>query len=211
MTTYSPNEFNFSLKKKNILFKVQNIQISNNFLVKEEEIKEKLNNIYNKNIFFIKKNDIEKPLKSIDFLEKIEVKKKYPNTVIIKIYETQPIAIIFNKNGKFILDSSSNFIAFDKKLVTANFPSVFGEKAEDNFLNFYKQLEDNNFPKQRIKNFFYFQIGRWDIQLLNDQTIKFPSDQTVEAILQSVKLLYREDFKNFNIIDLRIHGKIVVE
>ena len=211
LTTYSPSELNFSLNKKNVFFKVQNIKILNNYLIQEEEIKEKLNNIYNKNIFFIKGNDIEEPLKSINFLEKIEVNKKYPSTLIIKVYETRPIAILFNKNGQFILDSSSNSIAFDKRLITGNFPSVFGERAEDNFINFFKKLENNNFPIQRVKNFFYFQIGRWDIQLLNDKIIKFPLDQTREAIQQSIKLLYREDFKNFNIIDLRIHGKIVVE
>ena len=32
-----------------------------------------------------------------------------------------------------------------------------------------------------------------------------------EAIQQSIKLLNRKDFENYNIIDLRIEGKIVVE
>ena len=211
LTTYSPSELNLFPKKKNIFFKVQNIKIINNYLIKKEEIKAKLNDTYNKNIFFIKRNDIEKPLKLIDFLEKIEVKKKYPNTIIIKVYETQPVAILFNKSGKFILDSSSNLIAFNENVLIGGFPSVFGEGAEDEFINFFGQLEDNNFPKHRVKNFFYFQIGRWDIQLLNDQIIKFPSNKTGEVIQQSVKLLSREDFKNYNIIDLRVHGKIVVE
>ena len=31
------------------------------------------------------------------------------------------------------------------------------------------------------------------------------------AIKKSVELLKREDFKDYNIIDLRIHGKIIVE
>ena len=92
-----------------------------------------------------------------------------------------------------------------------DFPNIFGEGAEQEFINFFNQLENNNFPKNRIKNFYYFQIGRWDLQLLNEQIIKFPSNKTIEAIQQSVKLLRRNDFKNYNIIDLRIDGKIVVE
>ena len=211
LTTYSPSELNLFPKKKNIFFKVQNIKIINNYLIKKREIKAKLNDIYNKNIFFIKRNDIEKPLKLINFLEKIEVKKKYPNTIIIKVYETQPVAILFNKSGKFILDSSSNLIAFNENVLIGGFPSVFGEGAEHNFINFYNQLGNNNFPKQRVKNFYYFQIGRWDLQLLNSQIIKFPANKITESIQQSVKLLARKDFENYNIIDLRIHGKIVVE
>ena len=211
LTTYSPNEFNVFHPKKNIFFKIQNIKIINNHLIDENKIIEKLTEIYEKNILFIERNDIEKPLKSIEFLEKIEVKKKYPNTIIIKVYETNPIAILFKKNHKYLLDSSSNLILFNESMLFDALPSIFGEGAEQDFINFYNQLENNNFPKQRVKNFYYFQIGRWDLQLLNNQIIKFPANKITESIQQSVKLLARKDFENYDIIDLRIHGKIVVE
>ena len=211
LTTYNPNEFNAFPKKKNLFFKIQNIEIINNHLIRENEIVERLAHIYEKNILFIERNDVEKPLKSIDFLEKIEVKKTYPNTITIKVYETKPIAILFKKNNKYLLDSSSNLITFSENMLIDDFPSVFGEGAEQDFINFYNQLENNNFPNQKIKNFYYFQIGRWDLKLLNDLIIKFPSSKIIEAIQQSVELLTRKDFENYNVIDLRIHGKIVVE
>ena len=211
LTTYSPSEFNVFPKKKNLFFKIQNIKIVNNHLIDKNEIIKKLTAIYEKNIFFIERNDIERPLKSIDFLEKIEVKKKYPNTIIIKVHETKPIAVLFKKNHKYLLDSSSNLIAFNENIIIENFPRVFGEGAEQDFVNFYNQLESNNFPKQRVKSFYYFQIGRWDLQLLNDQIIKFPANKIENAIQQSVELLTRQDFRNYNVIDLRIHGRIVVE
>ena len=211
LTTYNPNEFNAFPKKKNFFFKIQNIEIINNHLIRENEIVERLAHIYEKNILFIERNDVERPLKSIDFLEKIEVKKKYPNTIIIKVYETKPIAIIFKKSKKYLLDSSSNLITFKESMFIDDFPSVFGEGAEKNFVNFFNKLENNNFPKQRVKNYYYFQIGRWDIQLLDGQIIKFPSNKTTKAIWQSIELLNRKDFKNYNIIDLRIQGKVVVE
>ena len=211
LTTYTPSGLNVFPKKTNLFFEIQNIEIVNNHIINKEEIDKKLANILGKNILFIKRNDLEKPLKSIDFLEKIEVKKKYPNTVIIKVYETKPIAIIFKKNKKYLLDSSSNLITFKESMFIDDFPSVFGEGAEKNFVNFFNKLENNNFPKQRVKNYYYFQIGRWDIQLLDGQIIKFPSNKTTKAIRQSIELLNRKDFKNYNIIDLRIQGKVVVE
>ena len=144
-------------------------------------------------------------------MEKIEVKKKYPNTIIINVYETEPVAILFKENSKYLLDSSSNLIPFNEKMLFNDLPGIFGERAEQDFINFFNQLENNNFPKQRVKNFYYFQIGRWDLELLNNQIIKFPASKIPEAIQQSVKLLARKDFGNYNIIVLRIHGKIVVE
>ncbi len=211
LTTYSSNEFNVLPEKQSSFFKIQNIKIVNNHLIDENKIIEKLTEIYEKNILFIEKNDIEKPLKSIDFLEKVEVKKKYPNTIIINVYETKPVAIFFKESSKYLLDNSSNLIPFNESLFSDNLPNIFGEGAEKDFVNFFNQLGNNNFPKQRVKNFYYFKIGRWDLELLNNQIIKFPASKIVEAIQQSVELLNREDFENYNVIDLRIHGKIVVE
>ena len=82
-------------------------------MVKKSNVKEKLGQIYNKNIFLIERKDIEESLKEIDFLKKVEVKKKYPNTIIVKIFETKPVGVLFKDKDKFILDSSSNLISFD--------------------------------------------------------------------------------------------------
>ena len=92
-----------------------------------------------------------------------------------------------------------------------NLPNIFGKGAEYEFLDFFNQLENNNFPSKKIKNFYYFKIGRWDLQLLNNKIIKLPFNNTDDAIKKSVELLNREDFKNYNIIDLRVDGKIIVE
>tara|TARA_B100001765_G_scaffold166776_1_gene110002 strand:- start:853 stop:1533 length:681 start_codon:yes stop_codon:yes gene_type:complete len=210
LTTYSPKEINV-LPNKSFFFKIENIEIINNYLISTNTIDEKMNKIYGKNILFIKRKDIQSLLSSIDFLKKIEVRKKYPDTIIIKVYETKPVAVLYKKDQKYLLDSSSNLIPFNTNDLLKKLPSVFGEGAEKNFINFFKKLEKNNFATKRIKNFYYFQIGRWDIQLLNDQKIKLPSNKTTEAIQQIIELLDREDFKKYKVIDLRINDKIIVE
>mgnify|MGYP001257345553 FL=1 len=210
LTTYSPKEINV-LPNKSFFFKIENIEIINNYLISTNTIDEKMNKIYGKNILFIKRKDIQSLLSSINFLKKIEVRKKYPDTIIIKVYETKLVAVLFKKDQKYLLDSSSNLIPFNTNDLLKKLPSVFGEGAEKNFINFFKKLEKNNFATKRIKNFYYFQIGRWDIQLLNDQKIKLPSNKTTKAIQQIIELLDREDFKKYNVIDLRINDKIIVE
>ena len=211
LSTFNPKEFNLISKKSDVLFKIENIEIKNNFLINKSEIKEKLSNIRKENIFFIKRKDIEEPLKEIDFLKKIEVKKKYPNTIIIKIFETKPVAILFKNKAKYIIDSSSNLISFKNDINFNRLPRIFGEEGENNFIHFLNQLKKNNFPNKKIKNFYYFQIGRWDLQLLNNKIIKFPHNNTDDAIIKSIELLNHKNFKNYNIIDLRIDGKIIVK
>jgi len=211
VSTYNPNKLNLNPEKKKVFLKIKKIEIINTSLIQESEIIEKLDHIYNKNILTIRREEIEEPLNQINFLEEIEVKKKYPNTIIIKVYETQPIAIIFKDKIKYLFDNSSNLISFNKTKNFENLPSIFGEGAENNFLNFFNQLENNNFPKEKIKSYYYHKIGRWDLELFDNKIIKFPHDKISETIQKSIEILNREDFQNYNVIDLRIHGKIIVE
>ena len=211
LTTYSPNKVTFFNKNNNFFFKIQNIEITNNNKINKTDIINKLNHIYNKNILFISNNDISESLKTVNYLEKIEVKKKYPDTIVIRIYETKPVGILFKNNTKYIIDTVSNLITFNDNLVNNNFPNIFGKGAEKDFINFFEQLKNNKFPRKQVKNYYYFQVDRWDVKLTNNQIIKFPSKKRKEAIQQSVKLLNHEDFENYKVIDLRIHGKIVVE
>ena len=104
LSTYSPSGFNLILQKDNTFFKIKKMEIINNSLIKNSEIKEKLSKIYNKNIFMIRRKDIEDPLKEINFLKKIEVKKKYPNTIVVEIFETKPVAILYKNKAKYLLE-----------------------------------------------------------------------------------------------------------
>ena len=211
LTTYTPKDLPLISKNKYNFFNIEKIEVVNNTLISKNSILEKLEEINEKNIFLINKNDIEGPLMNIDFLEKIEVSKKYPNRIIIKIFETYPIAKIYKNEKKFYLDTSSKLISYKEDLNHINLPNVFGDNAEKYFSDFLKKLKDNNFPYQKIKNYHFYQIGRWDLQLLDDKIVKLPHSKIIMAIRKSIELLDHEKFKNYKVIDLRIHDKIIVE
>ena len=211
LTTYNPNKFEENLEENSAFLKIEKIIISNNFLVKEKEIISKLNLLYGKNILLIKRKNIEKSLENINFLKKIEVKKKYPHTIIVKIFETEPVGILFKDKEEYLLDSSANLIEIENKKGFTGLPNIIGNDAENNIINFLDKLKTNKFPINNIKNFSYFKIGRWDVELLDNRTIKFPHNADGRIIKKTIELLSRKDFQNYKIIDLRIDGKIIVE
>ena len=90
-------------------------------------------------------------------------------------------------------------------------PNVFGKNAENSFVTFLKLLEKNKFYTKKIKNYYFFQVGRWDLELKDNKIIKLPYNKTQTAIKKSVELLKRKDFEKYKIIDLRVVGKIIVE
>ena len=84
-------------------FNIKEIIIENNVLLSEKDIKRSLSSIYDKNLLFLKNKEIEEKIIQNSFIDSFNIKKKYPNTLKIKIFEKKPIFIIFNQKKKFYL------------------------------------------------------------------------------------------------------------
>ena len=211
LTTYNPNKFSITIENSDSFFSIKKIIILNNILVDKDDVYEKLDKLYGKSIFLIKREELEETLEDLAFSKKIEVKKKYPKTIKIKILETKPLGIIFKDKKKYLLDNSSNLIDLTKKKDLPKLPNIIGDGAEKNFVNFYEKLDVNKFPLNNIKKFYYFKVGRWDLELIDNKIIKYPYKINDEIIKKSIELLNRKDFQKYKIIDLRIDDKIIVE
>ena len=99
------------LQKINISnFNLKEIKVENNFLIQNQEIKKILIPIYDRNLFFLSYLEIEKELKKNTLIKGFEIKKKYPNTLKIKIFEKQPIAILLNRKKKYYLSEKLDFV-----------------------------------------------------------------------------------------------------
>ena len=103
LTTYNPNKFSITIENSDSFFSIKKIIILNNILVDKDDVYEKLDKLYGKSIFLIKREELEETLEDLAFLKKIEVKKKYPNTIKIKILETKPLGIIFKDKKKILI------------------------------------------------------------------------------------------------------------
>ena len=62
-----------------------------------------------------------------------------------------------------------------------------------------------------MENSLLFKEIKDDLELLDNKIAKLPNNNLDEAIIKLIELLDRDDFKNYNIIDLRLDGKIIVE
>ena len=211
ISTYYPKTSKSPFVFLDNYFGIKFIHVTNNFLVKEAEIKKKFATIYNRNIFFIKKKEVSDLLKDIDLIESFNIKKIFPDRILVKIKEEIPIAILNRKKEKFFITEANHLIEFRQNIIRKNLPYVFGYEAEKEFIKFYELLQENDFPINLIKNFYFFKINRWDLHLLNEKVIKFPPNMLDQSIKKAIYLLQAEEFKRYNIIDLRISGKMIMQ
>ena len=189
-------------------FNLKEINIENNILTKKKDIKKLLFPIYNKNLIFLENSEIEKALMQNSFIESFEIKKKYPNTLTIKIFEKKPIAILqYNKN-KFYLSEKIELIKFENLSNYQNLPYVIGSK--EDFEIFYNSLNKINFPLDQIKKYTLYESKRWDLETVNNKLIRLPAKDYIKSIKNYLNLINNNDFKKYKLFDYRINNQLIL-
>ncbi len=190
-------------------FKIKEIIIENNSLVKEKEIKKLLVPIYDKNLLFIKNTDIEKAIMQNSFIDSYNVKKKYPSTLSIKIFEKKPIGILLNRKKKYYLSEKIDLIEFKDFPNFQNLPYIFGNK--DEFKILYFNLVKINFPLNLIKRYTFFESGRWDLKTHDNNTIKLPTKHYLKSLKNYLSIRNKDNFKKYKVFDYRVSNQLIMK
>ena len=189
-------------------FDLKTIEIENNLLLKDNDIKNLLISFYNKNLVFLKNNEVKKALMQNSLIESFIIKKKYPNTLKLKIFEKKPIAVLFDKKNKFYLSEKIDLIEFKNLPNYQNLPYVLGNK--DDFKVFYNNLIKINFPLNVVKKYTLYETNRWDIETKNNQIIKLPSKNYLKSLKNFLILKSKNDFEKYKLFDYRINKQLIL-
>jgi len=191
------NNYSSTINKINIegLSNADNSKISN-----------ELNNLFYKNILLVGKEEIQRVISKYNIIEEYSIKKIYPSTININIKPTKFIARLSSNdqlvgvNGKLIEDKENNELL----------PYIFGEFNSQDFLNFKKNIVQSKFTFTEFKTLYFFPSNRWDILTNDDILIKLPQDNLSESLKLAHKIMNSYDFKNKNLIDLRMDNHLIV-
>ena len=136
------------------------------------------------------------------------LKKIFPHKLQIIVHEKETIAILNDKRDKYYLTRNGEKIKFFKNRILEKLPNIFGK--EKNFLEIYSVLTKINFPISKIKSFYYFDIGRWDILLENNVIIKLPVKNFDISLKNFLDLDKKIDFEKYSIFDYRIKNQLIL-
>jgi len=206
---FSTYNTKYDKKSISIIFPVKKILIENNKATNLLELKSDLSDLINTNLFFLNEEKILSIINKHDFILNIQLKKKYPNTLKILITEKIPVATQIIDKKKFYITKNNEKINFIDLEIYEDLPSIFGKNK--NFNIFYNDLKRNNFKINEIKEFYYFDAGRWDIVIANEKVIKFP-EKNYSDILPKVNLMLNDsNFSKYKIFDFRIKNQLILK
>ena len=187
-------------------FQIKNINITGLADFENETLLSNLNNIFFKNILLINKNEISKVIEKNTLVEKYTILKKYPSTLNVRIEKTKFFAKI-NKNNKiFYIGSNGKLIKNDIKY---ELPFIFGNPDINEFLTFKKIIDNSKINYEEIKNLYYFQSNRWDIELNDNLIIKLPKKNLDNSLNIAFDIFKNDNFNKLRQIDLRIKNQII--
>ena len=190
------------------LEKIKNINVSG---LDHEDKKKLLNEIKSlelKNIFSFDILELKKIFGENTLIEKYKIFRIYPSTLNIEIQKTNFLAKINNNNKIYLVGSNGKLS--NVKISKIKLPFIFGNPDIQNFLKFKKIIDDSKISYNQIKNIYYFQSKRWDIELENNVLLKLPKDNIKTSLDNSFEFINFNNILNNKTIDTRIENQIIV-
>ena len=186
---------------------INQINIKGLSSTENSKIFNELNNLFYKNILLVGREEIQKIIDKYNIIEEYNIKKIYPSTIRIDIKPTKFVARLSNNDQ--IVGANGKLI--DNKENTEILPYIFGKFNSQDFLNFKKKTVQSKFTFKRFKTLYFFPSNRWDILTNDNILIKLPQNNISESLNLAYKIISSNDFKNKNLIDLRIDKHLIVK
>ncbi|AFE52694.1 cell division protein ftsQ [Rickettsia prowazekii str. GvV257] len=193
-------------------FRLENVIIEGQQNVDELTILKVLNANKSSPIFSLKLDEISNNLKKSKWIKEVYVSRRLPNTVYIKLFEREPIAIWQINNQLFLIDEEGYKISKDIQPFS-HLLHVVGEGA-----NIYASklvLELQKYPALLNKTLVAIRVGdrRWDLNLKGNISIKLP-EKEFEIALKYIDALNKTNKlfnQNYKALDLRDRNKYYIQ
>tara|TARA_B110000902_G_scaffold242647_1_gene294177 strand:+ start:311 stop:988 length:678 start_codon:yes stop_codon:yes gene_type:complete len=198
----------FLKQQKKYSFKIDKITVAGLSDGKNLEIQNDLDSVFYQNIFILKKKKIQNIITKHNIIEEYSIKKIYPSTLNIEIKPTKFLAKV-NDSNELIVGSNGKLISTKQNSNTL--PNLYGVFNSKEFLEFKINIEKSKFNFTEFKTIYFFSSSRWDILTIDDILIKLPQNNVSEALDIAYKMKTNTEFKNKNIMDLRIKNQLIVK
>ena len=99
-------------------------------------------------------------------------------------------------------------IDFIEIKIYKDLPTVFGNG--ESFYSLYQDLQNIRFPLERIKSFYFFESGRWDLVMYDDKVIKLPINNHLFSLKNFMLSKDNSNFNNYKIFDYRIKDQLIL-
>ena len=206
----SKNIISSSMEYINLDVKLKNVKILGIENTKASQVVNIVSELRGISLTRIDLKKINAEIDNIDWVSKSELRKIYPSTLEVKVYEHSPIAIWYNDGNKFLVDRDSKIITELNPDKFKNLKVVAGPNALEDIPVIISMIK--NYPEfeKKIKSLLRVGDRRWTIRLHNGITIHLPEKNVANAIeeIEDLDREYSLLSRYIEIIDMRLPDRI---
>ncbi len=199
-----------SLEYINLDIKLKNVRILGIENTKASEVVNIVSELTEMSLTKIDFEKISSKINNIDWVKSSELRKIYPSTLEVRVYEHNPIAIWFNEGNKFLVDGESQIITELNPNNFKNLKVIAGPNALEDIPAIISIIK--NYPQfeKKIKSLLRVGDRRWTIRLHNGITIHLPEKNVANAIEEIEDLDRKHSLlsRYIEIIDMRLPDRI---
>ena len=143
-------------------------------------------------------------LEKLPWIDKVSIKRQFPNNITIYIKEHKPFAILINKKKNFLISNNGKIIYEVSNPEAYNIIRLEGYQVINNIKDIGDFLDQHSSLKKQITKINILQNNRWDLVLNNKILFKLPSKNKGDAMNHISKYI---SLKNVEVVDLRFLEK----
>ena len=193
-------------------FSLRDVIIVGQQNVDEASILKVLNANKGSPIFALKLDKIRNNLKKNRWIKEVHIGRRLPNTIYIKLFEREPIAVWQINNQLFLIDKEGYKISKNIQ----SFPHLLHVVGEGGNIYASKLVNElQRYPALMNKTLAAVRCGdrRWDLNLKGGINIKLP-EKNFEGALKYINALNKANKlfnQNYKVLDLRDKNKYYIE
>ena len=180
-------------------FPIKNVTSSELINVNKDDISKNVKYLYSKSFFDIDLNYLKNKLEKIEWIRKINVRRSYPNEIIIDIEEHTPILIWNNKMYINMYGEKFNVSKIDK-----NIPMLISDESRINEVFAYFKLFNEKLSSRKLD----FKITKIMENEIRSLTISLSSGINIQLGSKDVNIKIPLFFEIYNSLNTRDLNKI---
>ncbi len=193
-------------------FVVKNIHVTGREKVEKETLLALLNVQINDPILNFKPSEIQEFIKKLSWVEQVQVKRKFPDTIFIHLLERKPIALWQHNKKIVVVDKDGHVLTHDNIGAYYHLPLFIGAQAHQHISEILPLIRAEKNVLNEIEAITYISNRRWDLVLKNGAIVKLPEHDVGLALSQLSKLAETDQIfkKDLSIIDLRLEDQVIL-
>lgn len=131
----------FGIKLSGRVFPLKNIIVTGNNSLEEGEIKDAIETERGRGLIRVSLRGVNKKLMDMPWIKKVSLRKQFPDTLIVRVEETVPRAILSFDGGLFLLDGRGYILEEIKEEKTPFLPVITGINYNNNKADIIEALK----------------------------------------------------------------------